>query len=111
MKTIIAVCIFAVSILSFGAKATPTDSANNLMDAAQAYLNDAGAYTKQGYFMGMVQFYGDSIPNCIPEGVAYRNVNQRVARIITRDSAVLSMGNPLQIMDYAVNKAYPCNKA
>lgn len=61
--------------------------------------------------MGMVQFYGDSVENCVADGIKYRVINQRIARVITFDSKVLSMSSPYEVMDYAFNKAFPCIKS
>lgn len=109
MKTLIAVAVVALSALSFSAKAS--GSADNLIKAAQAYHNDAGRHFLQGYFSGMVQLYGDSTENCIPEGMKYGSITDRVARVIVYDPEVLSMQSSFAIMSYAVNKAYPCVKS
>lgn len=108
MKTLLAVVLMASSVLSFSAKAS--DASDNLIEAAQAYLNDDLSYIQQGYFMGMVQLYGDSTPNCIPKNTRYREVNQRVARVIAYDANVVAMHSAYEIMEYAVNKSYPCKK-
>jgi len=112
MKTLIATLLIATSVLSFGAKASGKESVTNLIEAAEAYTSNSKAnYVGQGYFMGMVQFYGDSVYNCAPEGMTYRVINQKVARIIVFDSGVLSMNSPFDVMDYAFKKAFPCTKA
>lgn len=108
MKTLLTVVLMATSVLSFSAKAS--DASDNLIEAAQAYLNDNRSYIQEGYFMGMVQLYGDSTPNCIPEGIRYRDINQRVARVIAYDANVVTMYSAFKIMEYAVNKSYPCKK-
>lgn len=110
MKTLIAVALLATSALSFSAGAEQMRSASNLVDAAQAYLTDNGQYVKQGYFMGMVQFYGDSVPNCIPDGVPYSAINQAVAGILANDPKASKLETPFKVIDYAVNKAFPCTK-
>ncbi|MCW6831716.1 hypothetical protein [Salmonella enterica] len=60
--------------------------------------------------MGMVQLYGDSTDNCVPDGVKYRDINRRVARVIAYDAKVISMHSSFLIMEYAFNKDYPCKK-
>lgn len=108
MKTLLAVILMATSVLSFSTKAS--DASDNLIEAAQAYLNNNQSYIQEGYFMGMVQLYGDSTPNCIPEGIRYRDINQRVARVIAYDANIVTMHSAFKIMEYAVNKSYPCKK-
>lgn len=108
MKTLLAVLLMSASVLSFSAEAS--DSSDNLIEAAHSYLSEPNAYIQQGYFMGMVQLYGDSTENCVPEGLRYREVNQRVARVIAYDANVVTMHSSYKIMEYAFNKAYPCKK-
>lgn len=111
MKTLIAVAFLAGTALSFSVEAEQMRSASNLIDAAQAYLTDNGQYVKQGYFMGMVQFYGDSVPNCVPDGVPYSAINQAVAGILVNDPKTSKLVTPFLVIDYAVNKAFPCTKS
>ena len=108
MKTLLVVLLMSASVLSFSAKAS--NSSDILIEAAQAYLSEPDAYIQQGYFMGMVQLYGDSTENCVPEGIRYREINQRVARVIAYDTNVVTMHSSYKIMEYAFNKAYSCKK-
>lgn len=108
MKTLIAVVFVALSVLSFSAKATTSDS---LIEAAQAYHNDPTNFYAQGYFMGTVHLYVESTENCVPEGMKYGSIANRVARVIMYDPKVVSMQSSFAIMSYAVNTAYPCVKS
>lgn len=107
-KLMLVTTLLVTSVLPLNAKAG--DSANSLIKSAQVYLNDNGQYVAQGYFMGMVQLYGDSMESCVPDGVKYREVNPRVARVIAYDNNVAVMQSPFEILEYAFNKAYPCKK-
>lgn len=107
-KLMIVVTLLAATVMPLSANAN--GSASNLMESAQNYIKDDGQYLSQGYFMGMVQLYGDSAPQCVPPYTKYAEINIRVAKVIAYDPKVAPMQSPFEILEYAFNKAYPCKK-
>lgn len=108
MKTLIAVAVMALSVLSFSANASSKDT---LLEAALAYKNDTPNYTSQGYFMGMVTMAAEAGDNCIPEGLQLKYVFSKVASAVLLDAKINSMERPSDMVIYAIHKSYPCTKS
>ena len=71
MKTLIAVAVVALSVLSFNAQAS---SRETLLDAAADYKANNANFVNQGYFMGMVTMGVEAGKNCVPEHLKLGNV-------------------------------------
>lgn len=82
MKTLIAVAVVALSVLSFNAQAS---SRETLLDAAADYKANNANFVNQGYFMGMVTMGVEAGNNCVPENMKLGTIFDRVASIILYD--------------------------
>ena len=118
MKTLIAVVLVALSVLSFGAKAS---SRATLLEAAADYKANNGNFVNQGYFMGMVTMGVEAGKNCVPDSLKLGNVFDKVATIILYDRKVNAVKVPSDMgMLYqlptepclmVIDTAYPCIKS
>jgi len=108
MKTLIAVVLVALSVLSFGAQAS---SRATLLEAAADYKADKGNFLNQGYFMGMVTMGAEAGDNCVPDGIKLGLLFDKVASIILYDQRVNAVKKPSDMVLLAINTAYPCVKS
>ena len=108
MKTLIAVVLVALSVLSFGAQAS---SRATLLEAAADYKADKGNFLNQGYFMGMVTMGVEAGNNCVPEDIRLGYIFDKVASIILYDRKVNATKRPSDMVLLAIDTAYPCVKS
>ncbi|UUB18095.1 hypothetical protein [Escherichia phage ST4] len=108
MKTLIAVILVALSVLSFGAQAS---SRTTLLEAAADYKANNANFVNQGYFMGMVIMGAEAGNNCVPDGIKLGHLFDRVASIILYDRKVNAVEKPSDMILLAINTAYPCVKS
>lgn len=108
MKTLIAVVVVALSVLSFSAQAS---SRATLLEAAADYKADNANYVNQGYFMGMVTMGVEAGNNCVPENMKLGAIFDRVASIILYDQKVNAVKLPSDMVLLAIDTAYPCVKS
>lgn len=108
MKTLIAVAVVALSVLSFNAQAS---SRETLLDAAADYKANNANFANQGYFMGMVTMGVEAGKNCVPDSLKLGNVFDKVATIILYDRKVNAVKVPSDMVMMAIDTAYPCIKS
>lgn len=108
MKTLIAVVLVALSVLSFGAQAS---SRATLLESAADYKANNTNYVNQGYFMGMVTMGAEAGDNCVPEGMQLGDLFDKVASIILYDRKVNAVKKPSDMILLAIDTAYPCVKS
>ncbi len=108
MKTLIAVAVVALSVLSFSAQAS---SRETLLDAAADYKANNANFVNQGYFMGMVTMGVEAGKNCVPDSLKLGNVFDKVATIILYDRKVNAVKVPSDMVLLAIDTAYPCIKS
>lgn len=108
MKTLIAVTIVALSVLSFSAQAS---SRETLLESAADYKANNANFVNQGYFMGMVTMGAEAGDNCVPEGIKLGDLFDKVASIILYDRKVNAMKKPSDMILMAIDTAYPCIKS
>lgn len=108
MKTLIAVAVVALSVLSFSAQAS---SRETLLDAAADYKANNANFVNQGYFMGMVTMGVEAGKNCVPDSLKLGNVFDKVATIILYDRKVNAVKVPSDMVLMAIDTAYPCIKS
>lgn len=108
MKTLIAVAVVALSVLSFNAQAS---SRETLLDAAADYKANNANFVNQGYFMGMVTMGVEAGKNCVPDSLKLGNVFDKVATIILYDQKVNAVKIPSDMVLLAIDTAYPCIKS
>lgn len=108
MKTLIAVTVVALSVLSFNAQAS---SRETLLEAAADYKANNANFVNQGYFMGMVTMGVEAGKNCVPEHLKLGNVFDKVATIILYDRRVNAVKVPSDMVLLAIDTAYPCIKS
>ena len=108
MKTLIAVAVVALSVLSFGAQAS---SRTTLLESAADYKANNANFVNQGYFMGMVTMGVEAGKNCVPEHLKLGNVFDKVATIILYDRKVNAVKVPSDMVLLAIDTAYPCIKS
>ena len=108
MKTLIAVAVVALSVLSFNAQAS---SRETLLDAAADYKANNANFVNQGYFMGMVTMGVEAGKNCVPDNMKLGNVFDKVATIILYDQKVNAVKIPSDMVLLAIDTAYPCIKS
>lgn len=107
MKTLIAVVVVALSVLSFSAQAS---SRETLLEAA-AYKAGNDSFVNQGYFMGMVTMGAEAGNNCVPNGIQLGDLFDKVASIILYDRSVNAVKKPSDMILVAIDTAYPCIKS
>lgn len=108
MKTLIAVAVVALSVLSFSAQAS---SRETLLEAAADYKANNANFVNQGYFMGMVTMGVEAGKNCVPDNMKLGNVFDKVANIILYDQKVNAVKIPSDMVLLAIDTAYPCIKS
>lgn len=108
MKTLIAVAVVALSVLSFSAQAS---SRETLLEAAAAYKAGNDSFVNQGYFMGMVTMGAEAGDNCVPNGIQLGDLFDKVATIILYDRKVNAVKKPSDMILMAIDTAYPCIKS
>lgn len=108
MKTLIAVAVIALSVLSFSAQAS---SRETLLEAAADYKANNANFVNQGYFMGMVTMGVEAGKNCVPDSLKLGNVFDKVATIILYDRKVNAVKVPSDMVLLAIDTAYPCIKS
>lgn len=108
MKTLIAVAVVALSVLSFNAQAS---SRETLLDAAADYKANNANFVNQGYFMGMVTMGVEAGNNCVTENMKLGTIFDRVASIILYDRKVNAVKVPSDMVLLAIDTAYPCIKS
>lgn len=108
MKTLIAVAVVVLSVLSFNAQAS---SRETLLDAAADYKANNANFVNQGYFMGMVTMGVEAGKNCVPDSLKLGNVFDKVATIILYDRKVNAVKVPSDMVLMAIDTAYPCIKS
>ena len=108
MKTLIAVALVALSVLSFSAQAS---SRETLLEAAAAYKAGNDSFVNQGYFMGMVTMGAEAGNNCVPNGIQLGDLFDKVASIILYDRKVNAVKKPSDMVLMAIDTAYPCIKS
>lgn len=108
MKTLIAVAVVALSVLSFNAQAS---SRETLLESAADYKANNANFVNQGYFMGMVTMGVEAGKNCVPEHLKLGNVFDKVATIILYDRKVNAVKVPSDMVLLAIDTAYPCIKS
>lgn len=108
MKTLIAVAVVALSVLSFNAQAS---SRETLLDAAADYKVNNANFVNQGYFMGMVTMGVEAGKNCVPDSLKLGNVFDKIATIILYDRKVNAVKVPSDMVLLAIDTAYPCIKS
>lgn len=108
MKTLIAVAVVALSVLSFSAQAS---SRATLLEAAADYKANNANFVNQGYFMGMVTMGAEAGNNCVPDGMKLGPLFDKVASIILYDQKVNAVEKPSDMVLLAINTAYPCVKS
>ena len=108
MKTLIAVAVVALSVLSFSAQAS---SRETLLEAAAAYKAGNDSFVNQGYFMGMVTMGAEAGNNCVPNGIQLGDLFDKVASIILYDRKVNAVKKPSDMILMAIDTAYPCIKS
>lgn len=108
MKTLIAVVVVALSVLSFSAQAS---SRETLLEAATAYKTGNDSFVNQGYFMGMVTMGAEAGNNCVPNGIQLGDLFDKVASIILYDRSVNAVKKPSDMILMAIDTAYPCIKS
>lgn len=108
MKTLIAVVLVTLSVLSLGAHAS---SRATLLEAAADYKANNGNFVNQGYFMGMVTMGVEAGNNCVPDTMKLGTVFDKVASIILYDRKVNAVKVPSDMVLLAIDTAYPCVKS
>lgn len=108
MKTLIAVVLVALSVLSFGAQAS---SRATLLEAVADYKANNANFVNQGYFMGMVTMGVEAGKNCVPDDMKLGHIFDRVASIILYDQKVNAIKKPSDMVLLAIDTAYPCVKS
>ena len=108
MKTLIAVVLVTLSVLSFG---THASSRATLLEAAAAYKAGNDSFVNQGYFMGMVTMGVEAGNNCVPEDIRLGYIFGKVASIILYDQKVNAVKAPSDMVLLAIDTAYPCVKS
>lgn len=108
MKTLIAVTVVALSVMSFSAQAS---SRETLLEAAADYKANNANFVNQGYFMGMVTMGVEAGKNCVPDSLKLGNVFDKVATIILYDRKVNAVKVPSDMVLMAIDTAYPCIKS
>ena len=108
MKTLIAVAVVALSVLSFNAQAS---SRETLLDAAADYKANNANFVNQGYFMGMVTMGVEAGKNCVPEDMKLGLIFDKVASVILYDQKVNAVKVPSDMVLLAIDTAYPCVKS
>lgn len=108
MKTLIAVAVVALSVLSFSTQAS---SRATLLEAAADYKANNANFVNQGYFMGMVTMGAEAGDNCVPEGIKLGDLFDKVASIILYDRKVNAVKKPSEMILMAIDTAYPCIKS
>lgn len=108
MKTLIAVAVVALSVLSFNTQAS---SRETLLEAAAAYKAGNDSFVNQGYFMGMVTMGAEAGNNCVPNGIQLGDLFDKVASIILYDRKVNEVKKPSDMVLMAIDTAYPCIKS
>lgn len=108
MKTLIAVAVVALSVLSFNAQAS---SRTTLLEAAADYKANNANFVNQGYFMGMVTMGAEAGNNCVPNGIQLGDLFDKVASIILYDRKVNAVKKPSDMILMAIDTAYPCIKS
>ena len=108
MKTLIAVTVVALSVMSFSAQAS---SRETLLEAAADYKANNANFVNQGYFMGMVTMGVEAGKNCVPDNMKLGNVFDKVATIILYDRKVNAVKIPSDMVLLAIDTAYPCIKS
>lgn len=108
MKTLLAVVLVALSVLSFGAQAS---SRATLLEAAADYKADKGNFLNQGYFMGMVTMGVEAGNNCVPDNMKLGHIFDKVSSIILYDRKVNAVKKPSDMVLLAIDTAYPCVKS
>ena len=108
MKTLIAVVLVALSVMSFGAQAS---SRATLLESAADYKANNGNFVNQGYFMGMVTMGVEAGKNCVPDDMKLGYIFDRVASIILYDRKVNAVKTPSDMVLLAIDTAYPCVKS
>ena len=108
MKTLIAVAVVALSVLSFSTQAS---SRATLLEAAADYKANNANFVNQGYFMGMVTMGVEAGKNCVPDSLKLGNVFDKVATIILYDRKVNAVKVPSDMVLMAIDTAYPCIKS
>ena len=108
MKTLIAVAVVALSVLSFSAQAS---SRETLLDAAADYKANNANFVNQGYFMDMVTMGVEAGKNCVPDNMKLGSVFDKVATIILYDRKVNSVKIPSDMVLLAIDTACPCIKS
>lgn len=108
MKTLIAVAVVALSVLSFSTQAS---SRETLLESAADYKANNANFVNQGYFMGMVTMGAEAGDNCVPEGIKLGDLFDKVASIILYDRKVNAVKKPSDMILMAIDTAYPCIKS
>ena len=108
MKTLIAVVLVALSVLSFGAQAS---SRATLLEAAADYKANNANFVNQGYFMGMVTMGVEAGKNCVPDDMKLGTIFDKVASTILYDQKVNAVKAPSDMILLAIDTAYPCVKS
>ena len=108
MKTLIAVAVVALSVLSFSAQAS---SRETLLEAAADYKANNANFVNQGYFMGMVTMGVEAGNNCVPENMKLGVLFDKVASVILYDRKVNAVEVPSDMVLLAIDTAYPCIKS
>lgn len=108
MKTLIAVAVVALSVLSFSAQAS---SRETLLEAAADYKANNANFVNQGYFMGMVTMGVEAGKNCVPDSLKLGDVFDKVATIILYDRKINAVKVPSDMVLLAIDTAYPCIKS
>ena len=108
MKTLIAVAVVALSVLSFGAQAS---SRATLLESAADYKANNEHFVNQGYFMGMVTMGVEAGKNCVPDDMKLGTIFDKVASTILYDQKVNAVKAPSDMVLMAIDTAYPCVKS
>lgn len=108
MKTLIAVAVVALSVLSFSTQAS---SRETLLEAAAAYKTNNDSFVDQGYFMGMVTMGVEAGNNCVPDNMKLGHIFDKVASVILYDRKVNAVKRPSDMVLLAIDTAYPCVKS
>ena len=108
MKTLIAVVLVALSVLSFGAQAS---SRATLLESAADYKANNANFVNQGYFMGMVTMGAEAGNNCVPDSIKLGLLFDKVASIILYDRKVNAVEKPSDMVLLAIDTANPCVKS
>lgn len=108
MKTLLAVAVVALTVLSFNAQAS---SRETLLESAADYKANNANFVNQGYFMGMVTMGAEAGNNCVPDGIKLGHLFDKVASIILYDRKVNVVEKPSDMVLLAIDTAYPCVKS